>query len=284
MRGKTQARKSEHIDIVLGEKTQARGVTTGFERFFLEHVALPEINLAEVDLSLSLWGRNLRAPLLISCMTGGTNRAGSINLHLAEAAQALGIAMGVGSQRAVLEARAPDASYQVRKVAPDILLLANLGAVQLNYGFGPDQARRAVEDIEADALVLHLNPLQEAVQPEGDQDWRGLYQKIENVAATIGVPVIAKEVGNGIGAAVARRLHRRAAVLAPQQGQVAPAVSVQRLIPRHPDAAHADPPVGARWKPTARATPPAGKSPSVSAPGVFPRRWPCWRHAPPCPT
>ncbi len=201
-----EARKREHIDIVLNEDVRAKGITTGFERFFFEHVALPELHFDEIDLSLTLWGRRLKAPLLISSMTGGTDPAQAINLHLAEAAQQLGVAMGVGSQRAAIEAQELAYTYQVRRVAPDILLFANLGAVQLNYGYGVDQARRAVEMIEADALFLHLNALQEAVQPGGDRDWRDLYRKIEALAARLPVPLVVKEVGNGISARVARRL------------------------------------------------------------------------------
>ncbi len=206
MEGSTEARKADHINIVLKENVRAKGVTTGFERFFFEHVALPEVDLDRIDLSLTLWKRKLQAPLLISSMTGGTDAALAINLHLAETAQALGVAMGVGSQRAAIEQSSLAHTYQVRKVAPDILLLANLGAVQLNYGYGEDQARRAVDAIEADALILHLNPLQEAVQPNGDRNWCNLYQKIESLAAKLDVPVAIKEVGNGISDRVARRL------------------------------------------------------------------------------
>lgn len=206
MSGETETRKKDHIKIVLKEDVGAKGVTTGFERFFLEHVALPEIDLDAIDLSLKLWNRTLKAPLLISSMTGGTDSARAINLHLAEAAQALGVAMGVGSQRAAIEQDILADTYQVRKVAPDILLFANLGAVQLNYGYGVDEVRRAVETIEADASILHLNPLQEAVQPNGDRNWGNLYQKIEALAAKLHVPIIVKEVGNGISGRVARRL------------------------------------------------------------------------------
>jgi isopentenyl-diphosphate delta-isomerase len=202
----TDRRKREHIDTVLTQDVRAKGVTTGFERFQFDHVALPELALDDVDLSLTVWNRRLAAPLLISSMTGGTAAARDINARLAEAAQALGLAMGVGSQRAAVEdARLAD-TYRVRRVAPDILLFANLGAVQLNRGFGVDEAKRAVEMIEADALILHLNPLQEAVQPEGDRDFRDLAVKIGQVARALPVPLIVKEVGNGISGAVARRL------------------------------------------------------------------------------
>lgn len=199
-------RKREHIETVLNEDVAAKGVTTGFERYFFEHSALPELDLDAVDLTARLFGRHLAAPLLISSMTGGTARARDINLHIAEAAQALGIAMGLGSQRAALEDDALADTYQVRKVAPDILLFANFGAVQLNTGYGPDQARRAVDMIEADALILHLNPLQEAVQADGDRDWSGLAARLEGLISALDVPVVAKEVGNGINAASALRL------------------------------------------------------------------------------
>jgi len=202
----TEKRKREHIDTVLNADVGAKGITTGFDRFFFDHVALPEFALADVDLSTTLFGRNLAAPILISSMTGGTSAAHDININLAAAAQACGVAMGLGSQRAALEDEALSYSYQVRSVAPEILLFANLGAVQLNYGYGVDQARRAVEMIEADALFLHLNPLQEAVQAQGDGNWRGLFNKIEALVRDISVPVVVKEVGNGISADVAKRL------------------------------------------------------------------------------
>ncbi len=199
-------RKADHINIVLEQDVKGKGITTGFEEFFIEHDALPDVNLDEVDLSLQLWGKTLQAPLLISSMTGGTDSAHTINLNLAEAAQALGIAMGVGSQRAAIEQPNLGKTYKIRQVAPDILLFANLGAVQLNYGYGIDEAKKAVDMIEADALILHLNPLQEAVQAEGDRNWKGLYDKIATVATQLDVPIIAKEVGNGISGKVARRL------------------------------------------------------------------------------
>ena len=202
----TEGRKGQHIDTVLGRDVAAKGVTTGFERYFFEHRALPELSLDKVDIGTELFGRRLAAPLLISSMTGGTARARDINRRLAEAAQSLGIAMGLGSQRAAVENADLADTYRVRDVAPDILLFANLGAVQLNYGYGADEARRAVGMIGADALFLHLNPLQEAVQAGGDRDWSDLLRKIETLVAGLEVPVLAKEVGNGISAALARRL------------------------------------------------------------------------------
>jgi isopentenyl-diphosphate delta-isomerase len=170
------------------------------------HRALPEIDLTEVDTSVKIFGKTLKAPIIISSMTGGTPEAAVINQNLATAAQAAGVAMGVGSQRAGIEQEDLAYSFQVRRVAPNILLFSNLGAVQLNYSYTVDQCRRAVDMIEADALILHLNALQEALQPEGDTRFAGLLDKIEKVCRVLQVPVIAKEVGWGISAEDARRL------------------------------------------------------------------------------
>ncbi len=200
------SRKADHIRINLEEDVAFHEITTGLERYRFVHQALPELDLAEVNTSHTFLGKTLRAPLLISCMTGGTPKAEAINQRLAGAAQALGVAMGVGSQRVSLEDPQAARHHQVRQVAPDILLFANLGAVQLNYGYGIDHCRRAVEMVEADALVLHLNPLQEAVQPEGNTNFAGLLRKIERVCRVLPVPVIAKEVGWGISDQTARRL------------------------------------------------------------------------------
>jgi isopentenyl-diphosphate delta-isomerase len=189
-------RKSDHIRINLEEDVRS-GLTTGLERFHFIHRALPELDLEAVDLSQELFGRRLEAPLLISSMTGGTEEAAAINRRLAQAAQQTRIALGVGSQRAAIEHPELSSTFQVRKEAPDILLFANLGAVQLNYGYGVEQCRRAVEMIEADALILHFNALQEAVQPEGDTHFGGLASKVEQICSAFPIPVIAKEVGWG---------------------------------------------------------------------------------------
>lgn len=199
-------RKADHIRINLEENVQFPALTNGFERYRLVHQALPELDLDEIDAGVPLLGRILHLPLLISSMTGGAAAAGAINRNLASAAQARGIAMGVGSQRAGIEEGQTADTFRVRDVAPDILLLANLGAVQLNYGYTVDQCRQAVEMIEADALILHLNPLQEALQADGDRNWKGLLDKIEAICRTVGVPVVVKEVGWGISEASARRL------------------------------------------------------------------------------
>lgn len=201
----TSKRKSDHVRINLEEDVRS-GLTTGLEELRLQHAALPELDLGAVDTSLTFLGKTLSVPLLISSMTGGASDVTPINRRLAEAAQQTGIAMGVGSQRAALEDEALIKSFQVRDIAPDILLFANLGAVQLNYGVEADDCQRAVDMVEADALVLHLNALQEALQPEGDQDFSALLPKIEMVCQRLDKPVIAKEVGWGISGAIARQL------------------------------------------------------------------------------
>src|SRR5215208_3155247 len=198
-------RKADHIKINL-EKDVRSALTTGLENYHFTHEALPELDLEVVDTRLSLFGKPLRAPILISSMTGGTAEAETINLRLAEAAQETNIAMGVGSQRAALEHPEQARTFQVRRAAPDILLFANLGAVQLNYGYGIDECRQAVGMIQADALILHFNPLQEAVQDAGDTNFAGLAKKIEDLCKKLEVPVIAKEVGWGISERTAKLL------------------------------------------------------------------------------
>lgn len=201
----TGSRKDDHIRINL-EKDVRSGLTNGLERYRFIHEALPELDLERVDPSTKIFGHELQSPILISSMTGGTQKAAEINLTLAEAAQEMGVAMGLGSQRAAIERDDVAGTFQVRKVAPGILLFANIGAIQLNYGYGFDECRKAVEMVEADALYLHMNPLQEAVQPEGETNFAGLLKKIEAVCRSIEVPVIAKEVGWGITGDTARKL------------------------------------------------------------------------------
>lgn len=204
-RSQISARKSDHIRINLEEDVQS-GLTTGLERYRFIHQAVPERDLGEVDLAQSLFGKRLQAPLLISSMTGGTPEAASINHTLAEAAQSARIALGLGSQRAAIDHPDLAATFQVRQVAPDILLFANLGAVQLNYRYGVADCQRAVDMIQADALILHFNALQEAVQPEGDVHFSGLLKRVEAVCSSLPVPVIAKEVGWGFSEQDARWL------------------------------------------------------------------------------
>ena len=193
----TSTRKSDHILINLNEEVQS-SLNTGLERYHFVHNAIPEINLSEIDLHTTFMAKSLNAPLLISSMTGGAKQADKINVTLAEAAQEKGIAMGVGSQRAVIEEPALAAGMNLRRYAPNILLFANLGAVQLNYGYGITECKRAVEMLEADALILHLNPLQEALQPEGDTCFAGLLERISEICVELPVPVIVKEVGWGL--------------------------------------------------------------------------------------
>lgn len=197
-------RKAEHIELALDQRMQVR--QHFFDRWRFVHEALPELDLADVDTASEFLGRRLRAPLLISCMTGGTEEAARINRHLALAAEECGIALGIGSQRKAIEDPSLAATFEVRTFAPSVPVLANLGAVQLNYGFTIDHCRQAVDMIGADALVLHLNPLQEAIQPEGQCNFSGLLDKIRDIVAGLSVPVIAKEVGSGISVETATRL------------------------------------------------------------------------------
>ncbi|OGO12659.1 MAG: type 2 isopentenyl-diphosphate Delta-isomerase [Chloroflexi bacterium RBG_16_47_49] len=189
-------RKSDHIRINLEQDVQS-GLTTGLEQYHFVHRAVPEVNLKEVDSSTTLFGKLLGAPILISSMTGGTEEAARINQNLATAAQETQVAMGVGSQRIAIEHPELAKTFQIRPIAPDILLFANLGAIQLNYGYGVDECQRAIDMIEADALVLHFNVIQEAIQREGETQFAGLLDKIESICKVLPVPVIVKEVGWG---------------------------------------------------------------------------------------
>jgi isopentenyl-diphosphate delta-isomerase len=197
-------RKAEHIRLALEQRMQL-GVNY-FDEYRFGHMALPEIDFDDIDLAVEFLGRRLAAPLLISSMTGGTEAAGLINRNLAAGAERTRIAVGIGSQRKALEDPAKADTFKVREVAPSVPLLANLGAVQLNYGLGIRECRQAVEMIGADALILHLNPLQEAIQPEGQRNFAGLLPKMGEIARALPVPVIAKEIGCGISAATARAL------------------------------------------------------------------------------
>jgi isopentenyl-diphosphate delta-isomerase len=201
-----EMRKADHIDISLNREVGFKGICTGFEDYYFLHKALPEIDLDEVDCSTSIFGKRISAPLLISSMVGGIESAGIINTNLAIAAQRLGCAMGVGSQRCAIEDSRRKETFRVRDVAPDIPLFANIGAVQLNYGFDAEECMAAVEMIEADGLILHLNPLQEALQNDGNTRFSGILKKIETVCKSISVPVIVKEVCFGVSFDVARML------------------------------------------------------------------------------
>lgn len=202
----TQRRKADHIRVCLEQDVQCKTVTTGLEKYRFNHACLPELDWAELDLTTAFFKKSLGAPLLISSMTGGTAQAQLINTRLAVIAQEYGLAMGVGSQRVAVENPEAMKTFAIRRYAPDCLLFANLGAVQLNYGYGLAECQRSIDGLEADALILHINPLQESVQTRGDRNFKGLLLKIEQLCRRLPVPVIAKEVGNGISAPMAQRL------------------------------------------------------------------------------
>jgi isopentenyl-diphosphate delta-isomerase len=200
-----EARKTRHLDICL-EDDVASALDTGFSLVRLRHEALPECALADIDTAVDFLGHRLAAPLIISSMTGGTERARDINYNLAIAAERAGVAFALGSQRAALEDHRLLGTYRVRDVAPGVLLFANLGAVQFNYGVTVEDARRLVESVGANGLYLHLNPLQEALQPSGDTNFRDLEPRIAELCRTLGLPVIVKSVGSGISPRTAGRL------------------------------------------------------------------------------
>ncbi|WP_438852190.1 type 2 isopentenyl-diphosphate Delta-isomerase [Brevundimonas nasdae] len=202
----SSGRKDQHLDVVLSGRGRHRR-DAGFDTIRFVHEALPDLDHDKIDLGADFLGRRLKAPLLISSMTGGPSRAEGINARLAEAAQHLGIALAVGSQRTAIEDAATGGlGMALRNRAPDTFILSNIGAAQLTRGFGVDEARRAVDMIGADALIVHLNPLQEACQPEGDRDWWGVGAALEALILKLDVPVVVKETGSGLSGRTARRL------------------------------------------------------------------------------
>lgn len=201
MPDQTNDRKLEHIRAIENDPLTDRSKQY-FDAIRLTHRALPEIALGEVNTSCSFLGYDLSFPLLISSMTGGDHKlVKTINRNLAMAAQKTGVAMAVGSQRVLFTNPASRESFELREFAPDVPLIGNLGAVQFNCGMTVEQAQFAVDCLNADALYLHLNPLQEAVQPEGDTDFSDLGEKISRLAAQLSVPVMLKEVGSGLSPA-----------------------------------------------------------------------------------
>lgn len=197
-------RKLHHLQVCLEGPVGYETRTAGFERIDLPYRALPELDLDEIDTSVAFLGRRLSAPLLIGAMTGGAERAQVVNRNLATAAQRLGVGLMLGSQRVMLEEPEARASFEVRDVAPDVLLIGNLGAAQLLRGYGAAEGRRALAEVGADALAFHVNPLQEALQPGGDVRWRGAAARLAAVVPELGAPALLKEVGHGISGAVAR--------------------------------------------------------------------------------
>ena len=197
------ARKLKHVEVCLRREVEYTTRTTGFESFDLPYRALPGTDLNRIDTRTTFLGRDLRAPLLIGAMTGGAERSRTINRHLALAAQALGVGLMLGSQRVMLEHPHALSSFEVRSFAPDILLIGNIGVAQLNKGYGAAELRRAVQLVGADALALHTNPLQEALQRGGDTDFSSLVPKLRELVPELGYPVLLKEVGHGLSGAVA---------------------------------------------------------------------------------
>jgi isopentenyl-diphosphate Delta-isomerase len=203
----TRKRKADHIRICLNEKAQARKATTGFEDIHFVNKALPEISKQKIDVSTYVLGHEFDAPIIVGAMTGGTLEAEKINAAIAQAVEKLQLGMGVGSQRAALQDSKLVKTFAIaRKKAPTAFLIANIGGVQLTHGYGLKEVKKAVEMIDADAVAIHLNALQEAVQPEGQTNFEGILAKIAEIAGELDRPVIVKETGSGIAAEEAKKL------------------------------------------------------------------------------
>ena len=207
MAKETRKRKADHIRISLTQNVQARKTTTGFEGIHFIHKALPEIDKHKIDLSTTVFNHKFVAPLIAGAITGGAPEATKINATIAEAVEELGLGMGVGSQRAAIEDKKLEKTFAIaRKKAPTAFLIANIGGVQLVNGYGLKEVKKAIEMINADAIAIHLNPLQEAVQPEGQTNFQGVLEKIGEIARKLDKPVIVKETGAGIAAEEAEKL------------------------------------------------------------------------------
>jgi len=199
-------RKDEHLSIILENRHGNSNKSNGFELIDFEHCALPDFDLADIVVGQTFLGKSIGAPVLVSSMTGGPTRAAAINQSVAIVCEELKLPFAVGSQRIAIEQEgSAGLGKELRRIAPSVPILGNIGIAQFNLGFGIDEARRAVEMIDADALYIHLNPLQEAIQPEGDRDWSGLFEKIVTIDDALHVPIAIKEVGFGISASLARR-------------------------------------------------------------------------------
>jgi isopentenyl-diphosphate delta-isomerase len=202
---KFQKRKKDHLKFASLPSSQTGD--TGFSSYRFVHNALPEIDFNEINTSTKFLGKKINYPFFISCMTGGLKEGKDINIKLAKAAQEFNIPMGVGSQRMAIEDKSLENLFKVRKYAPDIPILANIGLVQLNYGYGLKEFQKCINMVGADALVVHINPIQEVIQPEGDRNWKGLINKLEKIVKKLSFPVIAKEVGFGLSEDVVKRLY-----------------------------------------------------------------------------
>lgn len=203
---KSSLRKDDHVALALSEGMRPTS-STGFEKYRFEHNALPEIDFSEIDTSVKFLGRKIDLPLIISSITGGGKISEKINKALSEIANDFNIGFAVGSQTCAINDRRFEKSFKVRNYAPNILMFANVGAVQLNYGFSIDECKKAIDMIDADALIFHLNPLQEVFQHEGTRNFSELLKKIEKICSKLGAPVIVKEIGYGISASVAKKLY-----------------------------------------------------------------------------
>jgi len=201
----TEKRKVSHVDVCLKGKVEARQKKSGFSEIDFVHCALPELDFAKIDAKTMFLGKKLKAPIIIEAITGGHKMGGEINRALAKAAQEQGIALGLGSQRAMLENVALSSTYKIRDVAPDVFIMGNIGIAQLRK-YDAQKIAWAASTIDADALAVHLNPLQELVQPEGDRNFEGCLKLIERLCEQVPVSIIAKETGAGISPEVAVKL------------------------------------------------------------------------------
>ncbi|UCE44521.1 MAG: type 2 isopentenyl-diphosphate Delta-isomerase, partial [Candidatus Bathyarchaeota archaeon] len=203
----TEERKSDHLKIGLRKNVKAKQMSTGFEDIYLVHKALPEIEREKINLSTIIFDHKFSAPLVVGAMTGGVREATEINRAIAEAVEESGLGMGVGSQRAAIEDPGRENTFAVtREKAPTAFLMANIGGPQLVRGYGAKEAKKAIDMIDANALAIHLNPLQETIQLEGETNYRGILKKIGEIAEAVDVPVIVKETGAGISAEEAEML------------------------------------------------------------------------------
>jgi len=200
----TRNRKQNHIDIVRTKDVEP--IDSSLEKYTLPYTALPEINKDDIDTSINFFDHKISFPFLISGMTGGVDLANTININLAKACEEIKIPMGLGSMRIVLEDKSTLKSFQIKKYCPSIPIFANLGLVQLNYGITSDDINYLIDSVQADGIFLHINPLQEALQPEGDTNFKDLLPKLEKTIKQVHKPILIKEVGTGISIRDIQRL------------------------------------------------------------------------------